>query len=112
LADFVKQGGVSPELARNQRHQKENFDRNVPPMMRDGVHAGTENQDTKEKEITVGPGVTTVVHGLGRVPKGWFTHSHKGDAHSIVEYSRDDKELKLQNVYVGSTNTTCKLWIW
>ncbi len=102
MADFHRQGGTSPELTKNQQHQKENFERNLPAWIRDG----------KEISITVGPGATAYPHGLNRMPKGWLTHSHKGDAHSIVEVSRNDQEIKLQNVYVGSLSTTCKLWIW
>lgn len=112
LADFVRHRTGDRDQERIQNLSKENHERNVPAWVRDGRHEGVEDRDSKDKLVTVGPDPKTVIHGLNRMPQGWFTHSHKGDAHSIVEVSKNEKEIVLQNMDAGAGTVTCKLWIW
>lgn len=113
MADWHKQGGASPELERNQRHQKENFERNLPAMIRDG------------KDIAVsftGGNAITIPHGLGRRPRGWFIHSagrpnSAGETagsspYAIIEVFSNESEIRLINNYGGAGNLTAALWIW
>src|SRR5688572_1826453 len=98
LADFRRHNAGTRDSLREQQLAKENFENNLPAWVRDG----------REHEVTFDAGSITVVHGLNRVPQGWFVHSMKGDAHAICELSRDDEKLTLINNYVGSLSTTGK----
>lgn len=103
MADFHRQGGTSPELARNQHQQQENFERNVPAMIRDG----------KDIAVTFDAGTAlTISHGLRRVPKGWFIHSAKGTPYAINEVMKDEREIRLINNYGGAGDLEAVLWIW
>lgn len=102
MADFNKQRTGSRELERIQDIGKENFERNLPPWVRDG----------KELDVSLNAGVVMVPHGLKRVPRGWLFHSAKGDPYAILETTKNDREIGLINGYVGSSEVTGKLWIW
>lgn len=113
MVDWTKDRTGNPAVDRSQDRAKENVERSIPPWVRDGRESGTEDDDTKEVRVTfVAADEKTIVHGLGRVPKGWFTHSHRGDGHAIVEVDKDEDEIVLKNLFAGATTASCVLWIW
>jgi hypothetical protein len=113
LADFVKDRGGSPENTKSQDRAKENFERNVPPWIRDGKDAGSKDADTKNVRVTFDANTEkTIVHGLKRRPHGWLAHSFKGTGHSLREVSATKDEIVLVNDFLSAGELTCGIWIW
>jgi hypothetical protein len=113
LGDHVQRRGGSIESADTQRITRENFERNTPSHVRDGVEVGKKDPDTKETRVTFeGNDELTIIHGLRRRPKGWSIHTMRGSGHSVREVSSDDQEIVLVNDFSGAGTLTCGIWIW
>lgn len=63
----------------------------------------------KRRAVTaVGAGQTTVIHGLGYVPRGW--NIELGNNNQITLVSKDDEKLVLANAAAADAALT--LWIY
>ncbi len=103
MADHVKHRTGDRNLERIQDLAKENAERDLPPMIRDG----------RDFDVVFdGGSVVSVKHGLRRQPKGWFLHSTKGSPYTVVETLRNEQELRLINQYAGASELNAKVWVW